>query len=105
MLALLEPHIHRATALARRENVHAKISGITAYAAPDWTLDTLRPYVEHIVDRFGWNRVVWGSDSPVCTLNASLETWVAATHALMAGCSEAERAALYRDNARRLWAL
>ncbi|WP_417718944.1 amidohydrolase family protein [Salipiger sp.] len=93
------------TDLARRENVHAKISGITAYAAPDWTLDTLRPYVEHIVDRFGWNRVVWGSDSPVCTLNASLETWVAATHALMAGCSDSERAALYRDNARRLWAL
>ncbi len=91
--------------LAKRPHVNAKISGITAYAAPEWTQKTLRPYVGHIIENFGWDRVVWGSDSPVCTLNASLETWVATTHALMASASADEREKLYRSNARRIWAL
>lgn len=99
------PWAEAITDLARRPNLNAKISGITAYAAPDWSLDTLRPYVEHVISSFGWQRVVWGSDSPVCTLNASLEGWVAATNALMSGTSDSERAALYRDNARRIWGL
>ncbi|WP_417241955.1 amidohydrolase family protein [Celeribacter sp.] len=89
--------------LAQRPHVNAKISGITAYATPDWTLDTLRPYVEHVIEAFGWDRVVWGSDSPVCTLNASLERWVETTHALTAGASEDERARLYALNAARIW--
>ena len=70
-----------------------------------WTLDALRPYVEHVIDVFGWQRVVWGSDSPVCTLGGNLETWVAATHALIKGCSAAEKAALLRTNAQQLWSL
>ena len=47
-----------------------------------WTVETLRPYVEHTIGAFGWDRVVWGSDWPVCTLGGGLSTWVAATHAL-----------------------
>ena len=93
------------TDLARRANLNAKISGITAYGGPDWTVETLRPYVEHVIGAFGWDRVVWGSDSPVCTLHASLERWVEATLALIAGASEAERNALLQGNARRIWGL
>lgn len=93
------------TDLARRPNLHAKISGICAYGGADWRLETLRPYVEHVIGAFGWGRVVWGSDSPVCTLQASLEQWVAASRALVAGCSAGEQAALFHANARRLWAL
>ncbi|MEN8837167.1 MAG: amidohydrolase [Celeribacter marinus] len=93
------------TRLAQRPNVNAKISGITAYATPDWTVNTLRPYVEHVIESFGWDRVVWGSDSPVCTLNASLERWVAATHDLTAGASDDERALFYAFNAARIWDL
>lgn len=91
--------------IARRPHVNAKISGISAYASPNWTLETLRPYVEHIIAAFGWDRVVWGSDSPVCTLNASLEQWVAATFALTAGASEDERSKLFNRNAKRIWNL
>lgn len=89
--------------LARRPNVCAKISGITAYAAPDWTLETLRPWVEHVIGAFGWDRVVWGSDSPVCTLQSSLDQWVGVTHALLAGASASEKARLLATNARRIW--
>jgi predicted TIM-barrel fold metal-dependent hydrolase len=91
------------TDLALRPNLNAKISGITAYAKPDWTLATLRPYVEHVIAAFGWDRVVWGSDSPVCTLQSSLDQWLAATQALVCGASATERAQFFHRNACRIW--
>lgn len=92
--------------IAKRPNVFAKISGVVAYADPgSWTVETLRPYVEHVVGSFGWNRVVWGSDWPVVTLGGSLSTWVAATNALVSGCSADERRALLSGNARRIWSV
>jgi predicted TIM-barrel fold metal-dependent hydrolase len=90
--------------ISRRPNVVAKISGIVAYANPDeWSVETLRPYAEHVITSFGWDRVVWGSDWPVCTLGGGLSTWVAATHALLAGTSIDERSQLLSANAKRLW--
>lgn len=91
--------------IARRPNVAAKISGVVAYAGPAWTVETLRPYVEHTIGAFGWDRVVWGSDWPVCTLGGGLSTWVAATHALLSGCGHSERDRLLRANAVKLWRL
>lgn len=92
--------------LAARPNLIAKISGIVAYAdSGTWTAETLRPYVEHIIDCFGWERVVWGSDWPVCTLGGGLLAWVAATHAVLSGCSNDERDSLYWKNADRIWKL
>lgn len=98
------PWRERIAEIARRPNVTAKISGVVAYAdAESWTVDTLRPYVEHVIACFGWNRVVWGSDWPVCTLGGGLTQWVAATHALLSGCSDDERIALLSGNAKRIW--
>ncbi|MCT8990137.1 amidohydrolase [Chelativorans sp. SCAU2101] len=92
--------------IARRPNVAGKISGVIAYADPEtWTVETLRPWVEHTIEVFDWDRVVWGSDWPVCTQGGSLSTWVAATHALIAGASEEERRKLLSQNARRIWRL
>ena len=92
--------------IARRPNVTAKISGVVAYAdAENWTVEALRPYVEHVMEAFGWDRLVWGSDWPVCTLGGSLSTWVAATHALLEGASVEERTKLLSGNARRIWRL
>lgn len=93
------------TELARRPNVAAKLSGIVAYAGTDWTVGDLRPYAEHTIASFGWERVVWGSDFPVCTLTADLRRWVQATHALLAGASEDEKAKLLHRNAERLYKL
>lgn len=92
--------------LSERPNLMAKVSGIIAYAdADNWTAETLRPYVEHIIDRFGWDRVVWGSDWPVCTLGGGLLAWVAATNAILLGCSDDERDSLFWKNADRTWKL
>lgn len=102
----LEPWAGHMKALARRENVVAKISGVMAYGNPDtWSLEDIRPFVEYTVEAFGWKRVVWGSDSPVCTLAGRIETWVAATHALLDSCSADEKVALLHDNAVALWSI
>ncbi|MFD1330052.1 amidohydrolase family protein [Mycoplana ramosa] len=92
--------------IAKRPNVTAKVSGIVAYADPQtWTVDAIRPYAEHIVAAFGWDRVVWGSDWPVCTRGGGLSTWVGATQAIFGSCTPEEREKLYRANAERIWNL
>jgi predicted TIM-barrel fold metal-dependent hydrolase len=92
--------------IAKRPNIAVKISGVVAYADPEgWTVDDIRPYVEHAIERFGWDRVVWGSDWPVSTLTASLALWVAAAHAITLGASASERERLFSANARRIWRL
>ena len=93
-------------ALARLPNVACKVSGIIANAGSSaWTVEDLRPYVEHIIDVFGWDRVVWGSDWPVCTLTGDLTRWVAATRALVATASQDEQDRLLSRNAKRIYGL
>ncbi|HMQ56930.1 MAG TPA: amidohydrolase [Rhizobiaceae bacterium] len=90
--------------MARRPNVAAKISGIVVNANHEtWSVETLRPYVEHVIASFGWDRVIWGSDWPVSTMSGGLTSWVAATQAIVAGASADERNALFCGNARRIW--
>ena len=89
--------------IAERPNVNAKISGISAYGPPDWTLQTLQPYVRHLINAFGPRRIVWGSDSPVCTLQSSLTEWVAATHALLQDQTPQDRDLILKRNAERIW--
>ena len=92
--------------MARRPNVIGKISGVVAYADSDnWSVATLRPYVEHTIACFGWDRVVWGSDWPVSRIGGGLSVWVAATHALIASASADERTKLLSGNARKMWSL
>ena len=54
----------------------------------------LRPIVARLLDWFGPDRLIWGSDWPVLTLAASLADWHALTDDLLAGLSAAERAAI-----------
>jgi predicted TIM-barrel fold metal-dependent hydrolase len=101
----LDPWRANIEALAAEPNVACKVSGLVAYADADWTADDLRPFVEHVIESFGWDRVVWGSDWPVCTLTADLGRWVAATRTLIAGESEDNQAKLLNGNARRIYRL
>ncbi|MGV3549783.1 amidohydrolase family protein [Rhizobium sp.] len=92
--------------IAKRPNVVGKLSGIVAYTdTATWSLSDIRPYVEHTISSFGFDRMVWGSDWPVCTLGGSLSTWVGATHALLDGASKDEKHALLAGNAIKLWNL
>lgn len=102
----LDPWRDDIRALAALPNVACKISGIIAYGNPvNWTVADLRPFFEHCIEAFGWDRVVWGSDWPVCTLTADLGRWVAATHALLDGASDNEKERLLSRNAERIYRL
>lgn len=89
--------------IARRPNVTVKLSGIPAYGAEGWTLEDLKPYFAHVAEHFGFERMVWGSDWPVCTLGGGLSTWVGATQALLSGVSLEDKRRVLSENAGRLW--
>ena len=99
----LDPWRRDIEALSERSNVAAKISGIVAYAGNDWTVDDLRPFVEHTIACFGWDRVVFGSDYPVLTVTADLTRWVTALKEIVAGASTDEQARLFHRNAERIY--
>lgn len=92
-------------ALSDCPNVAAKISGIAAYADSGWTVETLRPWVQHVIDCFGWDRVVWGGDWPVCTLGTSLARWVEAARELTASAEPIQQEKLFFRNAERIYRL
>ena len=92
--------------LAERPNVACKISGLPTYCPPGESgPDTLRRWFERVVECFGWDRLVWGSDWPVCTLNGNLAEWSRTVETLLNEESEAHRRALFVDNARRVYGL
>ena len=100
----LEPWAGYISELAKRPNVIVKISGLVAYGDNDkWCLSDIRPFFEHTVSAFGHDRIIWGSDSPVCNLGGGLETWVGATHALTNDWLGENKAAFYWSNAAKLW--
>ncbi|MBD0415397.1 amidohydrolase family protein [Oryzicola mucosus] len=91
--------------IARRPNVTVKLSGIPAYGGENWTLEDMKPYFAHVADSFGFERMIWGSDWPVCTLGGGLSTWIGTTHALLSGVSLEDKARVLSENARGLWRL
>jgi predicted TIM-barrel fold metal-dependent hydrolase len=102
----LDPWRSYIAEIARFPNAFCKISGLVAYADPQrWTADDLRPFVEHAIACFGWDRVLFGSDWPVCTLSASYRQWVEALQAITQGAGEVNRRKLFHDNAVRVYRL
>ena len=92
-------------ALAKETEVWCKLSGLVTEAALNWTVDDLRPYVDHLLNTFGPSRLIWGSDWPVCTLASSYERWLETTDNLLREISCAEREAILGGNAARAYNL
>lgn len=92
--------------LAKLPHVKVKLSGITAYCAPDAKDQaTLTPWVNHVLDVFGPDRMVWGGDWPVVNLGSGLAEWISLSRALLAGLSDAEQNRITQDNARAIYGL
>jgi len=100
-----EPWARSMRAAAANPRVRCKLSGLATEAGPNWTIDTLRPYFEHLLDCFGAQRLMWGSDWPVVNLGGSYQRWFAASVALMAGLTPQERAAIMGGTARKFYGL
>ena len=91
--------------LAAEPNILCKISGIIARAPKEWSADDLAPIVSHCLESFGPERVIFGSDWPVCLLGAPLHEWVAALKSIVASRPQAEQKALFSQNAIRFYGL
>lgn len=102
----LDPWRAHIEAIALEPNISCKISGLVAYADPhSWSAETLRPYLDHVLACFGWDRVMWGGDWPVCTLTCPLADWIDAAVELTATASADQRDRLFRRNAERIYRL
>jgi L-fuconolactonase len=93
--------------LAREPNVTVKLSGMVTEASwHEWTPETLRPFVERVLELFGVQRVMFGSDWPVCLLAAeSYHDVVAALAVILDGLSSAENELVFGANAARFYGL
>lgn len=91
--------------LARGTSAFCKLSGLVTEAGADWTVDRLRPYVDHLVAEFSPDRLLWGSDWPVVTLAASYGTWWDAANRLLFGLDATARARIAGGTAAQFYRL
>lgn len=92
--------------LASLSNVNCKLSGVIAYCPPNQTVvETITPYIEHCIQAFGWERVIWGSDWPICNLASSLSSWTSVFCQLLSRESDDVRARVFQENAVKIYNL
>jgi L-fuconolactonase len=104
----LEPWATHMRELARREHVFCKVSGMVTEA--DWvgktvTLEMLRPYLDVVVEAFGPERLMAGSDWPVCLVGTEYGAWFRMLEEYFKGFSEAERVAVFGETASWVYGL
>lgn len=86
--------------------VWCKLSGmITEANWQSWTPQDLKPYVKHVVDLFGYDRLMFGSDWPVCTLAGSYQQVVDALRQCAGPITDADAASLWGGTAQRFYRL
>lgn len=96
----MEPWREVIRQMARRENVWCKLSGMVTEADySSWTVDQLRPYAEVILEAFGPDRVMFGSDWPVCLVACAYERWYGIVREFIAELSESEQTKIMGHNA------
>ncbi len=97
---LLDPWRADIKTLSEFPNVWCKISGLVTEADHQhWTKEQLKPYIDHVIDCFGFDRVMYGGDWPVAYQATEYPRWVETLAWAVEGCSDAELRKLFRDNA------
>jgi len=100
-----EPWATQMAEIAASCTASVKLSGLVTEAGSDWTVERLKPYVDHLLEHFGSKRIIWGSDWPVCTLASTYDQWHKATNELLKGLSDAEKSDVLGLNAIRVYDL
>ena len=90
--------------LAERPHVSLKISGFVMFD-PNWTVEDVRPLVLESIEIFGVERCMFASNFPVDKAHRSYAAIFDAFRTITADFSEAERRALFHDNAERIYRL
>jgi L-fuconolactonase len=100
----LEPWRQQLRELAALPNIACKISGLVTEANPvRCSAPDLQPYVAHALDCFGFDRVLFGGDWPVCQLATPFENWLDALKAILADETETNLKKLFQTNAERIY--
>ncbi|MBI3244503.1 MAG: amidohydrolase family protein [Chloroflexi bacterium] len=93
-------------AAAQYPNVCAKVSGLNTAADWDnWSATDLKPYIDFVIEKFGADRLMFGSDWPVCLLAGDYAKVWAETNAALAGRSPSEIEAILGGTAERVYKL
>jgi L-fuconolactonase len=101
-----EPWRTRMQKLSQRSNVSCKISGmVTEDSWSQWSIDSLRPYLDTVVSAFGPNRLIAGSDWPVCLVATKYAQWWQLLRNYFADFSNDERANIFGATAARIYNL
>jgi L-fuconolactonase len=103
---IIEPWATDIALVAEIPGIHCKISGMVTEADhATWTTDHLKPYVSHVVKSFGFERIMFGSDWPVCLLAASYQQAMEAAMETVGPMSDAQRVDFLAGNASRFYRL
>ena len=101
---LLDPWREHIRVLAAFPNIVCKFSGLVTEADfENWTVAHLRPYATHLLNTFGPTRLLFGGDWPVAKLASGYRRWLDTARELLAHLSGAEQAAIFRENAARIY--
>jgi L-fuconolactonase len=102
----LEPWQTDLKTMSQFPNMWCKMSGLVTEADHDnWTVADLQPYIDHVIECFGFDRVMYGGDWPVATQAAEYPRWVSALQQAVSGCSDSQLRKLFRENAIQFYRL
>ncbi|HWX03016.1 amidohydrolase family protein [Collimonas sp.] len=101
----MEPWRALISQLAALPQVYCKLSGLVTEAAADWHVAQLQPYATHVLEAFGPERVIWGSDWPVLNLAADYGRWLDVSEALLVNLDPGQKQQVMGANAQRFYRL
>lgn len=91
--------------IADETTAFCKFSGLVTEANEGWTVDDLRPYAAHLLQVFGPDRLMWGSDWPVCLLRADYGDWHQAAQTLTTELSDTGKEQIFGGTAARFYGI
>ena len=90
--------------LSELPNLNCKLSGLMAYCAPGTSsYETIKPYVDHALECFGPDRMVWGIDYPVVNAAKGIQEWIKVTNQILGQLSADEATKIASSNAERIY--
>lgn len=91
--------------ISKEKNAYCKLSGLVTEAKSETHFDHIVPYMRHIFDCFGANRIMWGSDWPVMNLACNYQQWIEITDMFLSKCTQAEKQSIWHDTATNFYRL
>lgn len=91
--------------LAAEHRLYCKLSGLITEADTGWQLSDLQPYMDHLKQCFGADRLMWGSDWPVCQLAGGFRDWYQATQTWCANQTEKEQVMIMGRTAQQAYGI